>query len=147
MKQLRRITLLIILSGLQLVMDTGCNECNPLFYQQAWGTWLLVRLDSPAGTQTVFPVRQTLKIALSADRSGDSFDEETLYTDDKEIGRNRWETFDPDCRNNTFTAIYDQALRRKYWITNSRQGLRATGYVDQIGGKADTLTYYYQRVQ
>ncbi len=46
----------------------------------------------------------------------------------------------------SFTAIYDSPLRRKYWITNRSQGLRATGYVEQIGGKADTLMYYYERV-
>jgi hypothetical protein len=146
MIQLRRITLLLSLLALVVTTDSGCNNCNALFINDAWGTWALVRLDSPSKTQTVFPVKQTLKIALEYDRSGNTFTGETLLSGNTTVGSKQWETFDPDCRNTSFIAIYDKALRRKYRIYDRTQRLRATGYVDQIGGKADTLMYYYERI-
>jgi hypothetical protein len=137
---------MISLSALLLITDSGCNKCNALFFQEAWGTWALVRLDSPSKTQTAFPVKQTLKISLENDRSGNTFTKETLINDNISVGSNQWETFDPDCRNTSFTAIYSGALRRKYWLSDRNQRLRATGYVNQIGGEADTLTYYFERI-
>ncbi|MBC3789335.1 hypothetical protein [Spirosoma utsteinense] len=143
--QLRRITFLV--SMLILIADAGCNKCNMLFFQEAWGNWALVQLDSPSKTQTVFPVKQMLKIALENDRSGNTFTGETLFTNNVNVDNKQWESFDPDCRNSSLTAIYNKTFRRKYWLSERNQRLRATGYVDQIGGKADTLIYYYTRVQ
>lgn len=148
MIHLRRIVLSVSVSGFLLLVNSGCNNCSPIFRDDAWGTWLLVRLDSPSGTQTVFPVKQTLKIALDADRYGNSFTGETLFSDDKPIDTKQWETTaNSDCRNRSFTAVYDRTLQRKYSIADRSQTLLASGYVDQVGGKADTLKYYYKRVQ
>ena len=148
MKQIRKTGILVLMSALLFVADSGFKNCNFLFYQEAWGTWRLVRVDSPTNTQTSFPVEQTLKIASAFDQSRNQFDQETLFVDGKETGKNDWKTFNPDCPNLSFVAIYkDQPLLRKYWILDRSQRLRATGYVDKIGGPADTLMYYYDRVR
>lgn len=131
-----------------LLADSSCKQCNFLFFDESWGTWRLVRLDSPTKAQTSFPVEQTLKIASAFDAAGNQFNQETLFMDGKETGKQDWLSIDPDCPNLSFVAIYkDQPLLRKYSILNRSQNLRATGYIDKIGGKADTLAYFYERVQ
>jgi len=148
MRCIVRFAWLVLFSVFLLLSDLSCKNCNPLFVNEVWGTWRLVRVDSPTRTQTSFPDEHTLKIASAFDAARNQFDQETLFVNGKETGKNDWGSFDPDCPNLSFVAIYkDQPFLRKYWILDRSQGLRATGYVDKIGGPADTLTYFYERVR
>ncbi|WP_247233468.1 perphorin family protein [Telluribacter sp. SYSU D00476] len=85
-------------------------------------------------------------IALEADRRGNSVTRETLRSDTTTVERLEWDVLDANCRKQSFVVIYDNQLRRKYWLSKGSQTLRATGYVDELGGKADTLMYFYERV-
>ncbi len=148
-KQLRPLFLFLITTGTSLT-HWACDPCSMnsggIFYQSSEGTWQLVRVESPTRIQTQFPEPQTLMIALEADRRGNSVTRETLRSDTTTVERLEWDVLDANCRKQSFVVIYDNQLRRKYWLSKGSQTLRATGYVDELGGKADTLMYFYERV-
>ncbi|HEV7351096.1 hypothetical protein [Telluribacter sp.] len=146
-----RLLLLILVSTGTVTTQSSCNHCSPdrggIFYQGSLGTWRLIRIESPSRNQTQFSEPQTLKIALEADSRGNSVARETLRSDTTTVERLEWDTVDlKNCRQQSFVVIYDNRQQRKYWLSEQGQTLRATGYVDELGSKADTLMYFYERV-
>jgi hypothetical protein len=147
--RLRLLLLILIATGISLT-HWACDPCRQskggVFINNIYGTWRLIRIESPTRTQTQFPKTQTLKIALEADSRGNSIMRETLRSDTTFIERLEWTTGDSDCRKLIVSTNYDNRKQRKYWLSEQGQTLRATGYVDELGSKADTLMYFYERV-
>lgn len=146
-KQLRRLSLLLIATGTSFT-HWACDPCSTnkgvFVFDESRGAWQLVRVESPTGTQSQFPEPQTLTIALEPVMYSAAVNRETFRSDTTTVKKIEWDTVDENCREESFVVTYDNRQQRKYWI--SGQTLRATGYVDEVGGKADTLMYFYERV-
>jgi hypothetical protein len=145
-----RLLLLILIATGTCLTNWGCDPCSqnkgPGFVGNAYGTWRLLRIESSTRTQTQFIKPQTLTIAIEKGRLGGAVTRETLRSDTTTVEKLEWESGDRNCRELELTITYDNRQRRKYWISEQGQTLRATGYVDELGSKADTLMYFYERV-
>lgn len=148
-KETLRISLISLMTVVLLIANSSCSEnCGPenssTLYQRSYGTWRLVKIVSPTRTQTAFTQKQTLKIYFSSGRLPGPNTKEILFSDTTTITKNEWLSYDPDCKNRSFLVNYDNiTLQRKYWVNDKIDELRATGYVSQVGSKADSLMYYY----
>lgn len=134
-----------------LIMDSACNQCGPnsggLFIQEAWGDWQLVRETRPSLTLTSFSTIRSIQIKPGGDRNGNAVTKERLYDDSTLVNSLQWDVWDPDCKRRTFVVSYDtnRPIWRKYWVRDNF--LFASGYLQTIGGDADTITYQYKRIE
>ena len=148
-KEILRAWLIGLVTVVLLFVHSSCKEqCGPesssILYQYSYGTWRLAKIVSPTRTQTVFAKKQTLKVYFSNGRLPGPNTKETIFRDTTTIAQNEWLSYDPDCANLNFIVTYDNVtLKRKYWVSSKGEELRATGYVNQLGSKADSLMYFY----
>ncbi len=135
-----------------ILASLGCQPCKNATALPLKQKWKLVKVISKrqasiafnSGEVLVFDTDPTHTIYYEQIYLNQVLDHSTSLASSKVLGEL------VDCQSSTVGSVtleYPDGLFRKYtFVTTNPTSIEATGYVNKLGGNADTLQYFYERI-